>query len=104
MSHLLSQVANLDSPNVTAVSPWSIPIPVGECAKSPVVIYFYSDNWIPIAGFSLGEAIALYHKALFLGKKILVYPPNLALCTQNLNDKSIEVTLGIHKLFKFSEA
>jgi hypothetical protein len=27
--------------------------------------------------FSLAEAIALYQKALALGKKILVYPPSL---------------------------
>jgi len=27
--------------------------------------------------FSLAEAIALYHKALSLGKQIIVYPPNL---------------------------
>lgn len=80
MSYLLSQVGNLDIPNATVVSPWNTPIPEGECTESPVVIYFYSDKWIPIVGFSLGEAITLYRKALFLGKKILVYPPNLDLC------------------------
>lgn len=80
MSYLLSQIGNLDIPDATVVSPWNTPIPVGDCTESPVVIYLYSDKWIPIVGFSLGEAIKLYRKALFLGKKILVYPLDLELC------------------------
>lgn len=80
MSYLLSQIGNLDIPDATVVSPWNTPIPVGDHTESPVVIYFYSGKWIPIVGFSLGEAITLYRKALSLGKKILVYPSNLDLC------------------------
>jgi hypothetical protein len=59
------------------ISPWRNTIPLTEYTKTPVVIYFYSDRWIPIGGFSLAEAIALYRKAVTLGKEILVYPPDL---------------------------
>lgn len=71
---------------VKVVSPWRNPVPLNEFARHPVVVYYHSDRWIPIAGFSLVEAIALYRKALFLGKEILVYPPNLDLCTQVATD------------------
>jgi len=59
------------------VSPWSIPMPLEDYTKSLVVVYFYSDRWIPITGFSLVEAIRLYNKALRLGKEILVFPPDV---------------------------
>ncbi len=67
-------------------------MPLNECDTHPVVVYFYSDKWIPITGFSLGEAIALYRKALFLGKEILVYPSNLDLGAQNLSEKPPTLT------------
>ena len=73
------------------VSPLRIPIPVGEYTQTPVVVYFYSDRWIPITCFCLAEAIALYRKALSLGKKILVYPPDLDETTQIWSEKSLEV-------------
>lgn len=44
---------------------------------TPVVVYFYSNSWIPMKCFSLAEAIELYRKALLLGKKIIVYPAGL---------------------------
>lgn len=59
------------------VSYLSIPIPVEDCTRSRVVVYFYSDRWIPMTCFCLDEAIKLYHKALRLGKEILVFPPDL---------------------------
>ena len=64
------------------VSPWKNPVPLNEYAKNPVIVYYHSDRWIPIAGFSLAEALTLHRKALSLGKEILVYPPNLDLCAQ----------------------
>lgn len=57
------------------VSVWTNPIPLEEYQMSPVVVYFYSNRWIPMKCFSLAEAIELYRKALSLGKKIIVYPP-----------------------------
>ena len=68
---------DLDRPNKAVVSPWRIPIPRGEHQRSPVVVYFYSNRWIPMKCFSLAEAIRLYRKALSLGKEIIVYPPDL---------------------------
>jgi hypothetical protein len=58
-------------------SPWRNPLPVDNSQKSPVVVYFYSNRWIAMKCFSLAEAIALYRKALSLGKQIIVYPANL---------------------------
>jgi hypothetical protein len=65
-------------------SPWQNPLPSQDYAKSPVVVYFYSDRWIPISCFCLNEALALYHKALRQGKKIFVFPPGLNLETKNI--------------------
>lgn len=59
------------------ISPWQNRIPLEEYTERPVVIYLYSDRWIPIKGFSLAEALTLYEKAVKLGKKILVYPSEL---------------------------
>ncbi len=59
------------------VSPWKTPMPLSEDTRSQVVVYFYSDRWIPITCFCLAEAIRLYRKALLLGKEILVFPPDL---------------------------
>jgi hypothetical protein len=56
------------------ISPWKTPIPIEEYTEEPVVVYFYSDRWIPITCFSLMEAITLYRKAVALGKEILVFP------------------------------
>jgi len=81
MTDLVGQERNLAlldrNRQFTVISRWSIPIPIAEYSNSPVVVYFYSERWIPISCFSLAEAIALYRKALSLGKKILVYPPDL---------------------------
>ncbi len=86
MTCLSARSVDLDRSNreneVKVVSPWRNPVPLKEFDGHPVVVYYHSDRWIPIAGFSLAEAMVLYRKALFLGKEILVYPPNLGLCTQ----------------------
>jgi hypothetical protein len=82
MTRLLNQKKDLcqgrDSDRSTngIVSPWKNPIPLEEHQMSPVVVYLYSNRWIPMKCFSLAEAIALYRKALSLGKKIIVYPPS----------------------------
>jgi hypothetical protein len=73
----LCQDRDLGASTKGLVSPWRTPIPLGEYQMSPVVVYFYSNRWIPMNCFSLAEAIVLYRKALSLGKKIIVYPPNL---------------------------
>lgn len=78
----LYQARNADRARKEVVSPWRIPIPTGEYQMSPVVVYFYSNGWIPMKCFSLAEAIALYRKASFLGKKIIVYPSHLDPYTQ----------------------
>jgi len=70
----LRQDRDLDVSTHGVVSPWRNPIPWGEYQKSPVVVYFYSNTWIPMKCFSLAEAVALYRKALSLGKEIIVYP------------------------------
>ncbi len=63
---------------------WQLPLPAEEDTALPVVVYFYSDLWIPITCFCLSEAIALYRKALLKGKEILVYPAGLDLETKNI--------------------
>lgn len=65
-------------------SPWKNPLPIGERKTSRVVVYYYSDFWIPITYFSYGEAIALHQKARRQGKEILVFPPGLNLETKNI--------------------
>lgn len=87
----LCKARNLDIPNKEVVSPWRIPIPSEEHQMSPVVVYFYSNRWIPMKCFSLAEAIRLYRKALFLGKKIIVYPLGLDPYTQNNSTPPCEV-------------
>ncbi|AFZ21692.1 hypothetical protein [Allocoleopsis franciscana] len=88
MSRLLDQTKDLRQDrdlNISTrdvVSPWSNPIPFGEYERTPVVVFFYSNRWIPMKCFSLAEAIALYHKALDLGKEIIVYPPHFDPYTQ----------------------
>ena len=63
---------------------WQLPLPAQEDTTLPVVVYFYSDFWIPITCFCLSEAIALYRKALLKGKEILVFPTGLDLETENI--------------------
>lgn len=86
MTCLSTRAVDLERSNreneAKVVSPWRNPVPHKEFGRHPVVVYYRSDRWIPIAGFSLEEAIVLYQKSRFLGKEILVYPPNLELCTQ----------------------
>lgn len=80
------------------VSPWRNPIPLGEYERTPVVVFFYSNRWIPMKCFSLAEAIALYHKALNLGKEIIVYPPHFDPYTQRCTappcEGKVEVEVG----------
>ena len=64
-------------------SSWQLPLPIGVNAHHRVVVYFYSDGWIPITYLCLSEAIALHSKALLEGKEILVFPPDLDLDMQN---------------------
>lgn len=65
-------------------SPWQNPLPFEEYAKKPVVVFFYSDRWIPIPCFCLNEALTLYQKALRQGKEIVVFPRGLDLETKNI--------------------
>lgn len=65
-------------------SPWQNPLPTAEHTTNQVVVYFYSEYWIPITCFCLSEAIALYSKALVRGKRIFVFPPGLELETKNI--------------------
>lgn len=78
----LRQDRDLNISTRDVVSPWRNPIPLGEYQRTPVVVFFYSNRWIPMKCFSLAEAIALYHKALDLGRKIIVYPPHFDPYTQ----------------------
>ncbi len=66
------------------VSLWHNPLPTGDYTNSPVVVYYYSNFWIPITGFKYSEAMALYRKARRQGKEILVFPPGLNLETKNI--------------------
>ncbi len=65
-------------------SAWQLPLPEAEYATLRVVVYFYSDRWIPITGFSYSEALALYRKALLRGRKIFLFPIGLNLETKNI--------------------
>ncbi|MBE9126879.1 MULTISPECIES: hypothetical protein [unclassified Coleofasciculus] len=65
-------------------SPWHNSLPVEKETGKTVVVYFYSDRWIPILCFSRKEAIALSRKALLKNKKILVFPRGLDIETQNI--------------------
>jgi hypothetical protein len=91
MAHLLTQVKALDLPThvdkCSFTSPWKSPLPREEYKNYSVVVYFYSEIWIPISCFSLAEAIALYKKARLLGKEILIYPPDLCPYTQTTLEK-----------------
>jgi hypothetical protein len=86
MTRLLTQVNNLapinNLSNCSLISPWRNLLPSPENKQASVVVYFYSEIWIPISCFSLAEAIALYKKARILGKEILIYPPDLCPYTQ----------------------
>ncbi len=91
MARLLTQVKELNLPthldNCSLTSPWRNPLPLAEYNHYSVVVYFYSEVWIPISCFSLAEAIALYKKALVLGKEILIYPADLCPYTQTTLEK-----------------
>ena len=58
---------------------WQLPLPGGDDAHHRVVVYFYSDGWIPITYLCLSDAIALHRKALLEDREILVFPPDLDL-------------------------
>lgn len=90
MASLLTQVKAQIPTNVddcSFASPWKSPLPLAEYKHHSVVVYFYSEIWIPISCFSLAEAIALYKKARLLGKEILIYPPDLCPYTQTTLEK-----------------
>ena len=91
MARLLTQEKKLNLPphldNCSLTSPWKSPLPLAEYNHHSVVVYFYSEIWIPISCFSLAEAITLYKKARLLGKEILIYPPNLCPYTQTTIEK-----------------
>jgi hypothetical protein len=76
------------------VSHWQLPLPVGDYTQNRVVIYFYSDRWIPIPGFHLNEAITLYRKGTRLGKEILVFPPDLNLENKNIFSNELSCSSG----------
>lgn len=80
----LRQQRDSGLPTNGVMSPWRNPIPLEEQQTSQVVVYFYSNRWIPMNCFSLAEAIALYRKALFLGKEIIVYPSDFDPYTQSI--------------------
>jgi hypothetical protein len=91
MARLLTQVKDLNlstnSDNCSGISPWRSPLPREEYKHYSVVVYFYSEVWIPISCFSLAEAITLYKKARVLGKEILIYPADLCPYTQTTLEK-----------------
>ena len=70
MARLLTQEKKLNLPphldNCSLTSPWKSPLPLAEYNHHSVVVYFYSEIWIPISCFSLAEAITLYKKARLL--------------------------------------
>lgn len=97
MTYLLDQETDLgirstdlgisnNADDFPSMSSWTVPLPREEYSHSSVVVYFYSEIWIPITCFSLAEALELYRKALVLGKQILLYPP----CA----DPYTEITIG----------
>ena len=60
------------------ISPWQSPLPIGEHQNSPVVIYFYSDQWVPMIFSRLAEAIALHRQILDnSGKEIFIFLSHL---------------------------
>lgn len=65
-------------------SPWQNPLPLGKEANHPVVVFLYSDRWIPVTCFCLNEGIALYRKAMRQGKEVFVFPLGLELETKNI--------------------
>ena len=66
------------------MSPWQNPLPYGEESTNRVVVYFYSDRWIPMTCFCLNEAISLYRKAMVHNKELFVFPLGLDLETKNI--------------------
>jgi hypothetical protein len=65
-------------------SPWQNSLPIGADAKNKVVVFFYSEFWIPVSSFCLSEAITLHQKAFFKGKEIVVFPTGLDLEHKNI--------------------
>ncbi len=75
-------------------SPWHNPLPQGDYTSRRVVVYFYSNQWIPITCFRLSEAITLHQKALLQGKELFVFPPGLNLETKNILASESSVLSG----------
>lgn len=61
----------------TVDSSLCLPLPLKEYAMSRVIVYFYTDRWVPIKFCSLEKAILLYHKANLEGKEILLFPADI---------------------------
>ena len=86
-------------------TPFQNRLPLEDYAKSRVVVYFYSDRWIPISCFKLSEAIALYRKAMIKGKEIFVFPPGLDLETKNIllsQSPSLPDELASHVAYSYT--
>lgn len=54
-----------------------LPLPLKEYAMSRVIVYFYSNGWVPIKYCSLQKAILLYYKAKLEAKEIFLFPVDL---------------------------
>lgn len=63
------------------VSPWQMPLPIGEFATTPVIVYFYSEQytnkWVPLKYCHLEKAILLHKNTLLSGQEVLLFPPDL---------------------------
>lgn len=40
-----------------------------------VVIYYYTNRWIPIMFYSYSDAIVLHYEARLSGKELYIFPP-----------------------------
>lgn len=59
------------------ISPWQNSLPLSEYTTQQVVVYFYSDRWVPIMFFSLVAAIQLHQKAQQAGSELFIFLVNL---------------------------
>ncbi|MBE9224800.1 hypothetical protein IQ264_04870 [Phormidium sp. LEGE 05292] len=52
-------------------------LPTKEYAKSRVVVYYYTGQWVPIMFHQLVDAIAIHRKAKKQGKELFIFPPDV---------------------------
>ncbi|MFB2936272.1 hypothetical protein ACE1B6_13555 [Aerosakkonemataceae cyanobacterium BLCC-F154] len=57
--------------------PWYNSLPTNDYAKSRVVVYYYTGQWVPIMFHQLVDAIALHRKAKQQGKELFIFPPDV---------------------------